>query len=174
LLGLRAATEEVRRAWYLATPSSTTMRRGRQRRCAGDPEIVPPALDLGKLRSRTALSGLVDADEADHLLIADDDRRAAVDHRSHGQFGLRWHADLSHQDEVDWRLELGRDLRGDGNAAARQCQDHRPLPLVAGKRRGELTSRVRSVLEAHRVTPRPIGLLPACRDGAQTSAWHAR
>lgn len=130
---------------------------------------LPSALDLGELPvARCIEVGLIDADDLNDLLVADVDRGPAVDDRSHRELRLGWHTDLSHQDEIQRRVEPGCDLSGDGNAAARQCQDHRSLILVAGKSLGEQGAGIRSILEAHGVNP------GACQDGVQTRTWHAR
>lgn len=130
---------------------------------------MPSALDPGEFPvARRIVVDLIDADDLNDVLVADDDRRPAVDDRAHREFRLGRHTDLSHQDEIQRRIEPGCDLCGDGNAAARQCQDHRSLILVAGKSLGEQASGIYSILEAHRVNP------GACRDGVRTRTWHAR
>ena len=60
---------------------------------------LAPALDFGKLAvANRPEFGFIDARESNDILIANDDRSAPIDNRTHGHLRLDRHADLSHQD----------------------------------------------------------------------------
>jgi hypothetical protein len=99
------------------------------------------------LRRRVAWS--VNTGEPNDIVVVNDDGSFAVNHRAHGQLGLRRDTDLAHEDQIERRVELGGDFCGHDNTATRESEDHRVLILVADKSSSELASRVRSVLEGH-------------------------
>src|SRR5262245_10881692 len=117
--------------------------------------ITPTAaLDLGKLTIAHRLEILlIDAGEPNDLLIAHDERCAAVDDCPHGQLRLHWHADLTHQNEIERRLQGCRRLGGDCDTAARQRQHDRALAFVAGEGKCELPTGVGTILERHDTLP---------------------
>jgi len=84
--------------------------------------------DFGEFAVANGLKfGLVDTCQPNHVLVAHDDRSAAIDDGAHGKLRLDGHADLTHQDQIEWRVERGGHLGRNGDTAARQRQDHRVL-----------------------------------------------
>jgi len=130
----------------------------------------PPTLDFGELSvTGRAELGVTDACQPDDDLIAHDERRAAIDHRTHGQIRLRRNADLAQQDQVEWRVEGGRDLGGHRNAASWQREDHGLLSPVASERFGEPAACIQSVPKWHRSSQPPDGTR-APRNSRRTDA----
>ncbi|VTZ27142.1 hypothetical protein MPC1_4780003 [Methylocella tundrae] len=106
------------------------------------------ALDLSEFVPAGRVEfGARDAHAPDHVIIANDDGRGAIDHCSHRQLRLRRHADLADKNKVERRVERRRDLRRDRQAATRQCENHRLLALVARERLGQLAAGVFPVQE---------------------------
>ena len=67
---------------------------------------LSPPLDLGQLAVADRLEiVLVDTGEPNDVLIAHDDRRATIDDSTHGEFRLVRHTDLSHENQVERRVQ---------------------------------------------------------------------
>ena len=90
-----------------------------------------PPFELGEFGpgSRGKVRRL-DAGVPDNVLIAHDNRGAAIDARPHRQFRLEGDADLADENEIEGRGKRGGDFGGHDHAAARQRQHDRPLLLV--------------------------------------------
>ena len=119
-------------------------------RASFDPRTCAPAevarastIDFGKLPSAGGFELRIgDPGESDHILIANDDRRSAIHNRGHGELRLRRRANLADQDQVQRRVEPGRDLGRHGSrpGAARERPDGVPyigreLGPTAGRHR---------------------------------------
>ena len=116
---------------------------------------APP--DLGKLRiAHTVEGSLADSDQADDVVIADGQRFDAVDHRTHGELRLLWHADLARDDEVERRAQGRRNLAGDRHAAARQGEHDRVLVAVVGQGRGKALPCLYPVNKRHCTPPEEV------------------
>ena len=57
------------------------------------------------------------------------------------------HADLTHQDQIEWRMERDGHLGRNGDTAAGQRQDHRVLILICCERFSQFTAGFRTILE---------------------------
>jgi hypothetical protein len=75
---------------------------------------------------------------------------------------LARHAELAHDEHVERRPEDAGDLEGDGNAAARQAEDHGPGPSMVLEGVAQLATGVDAIDERHRVLPSTSG---SCRLG---------
>ena len=118
-------------------------------RAAADIARATP-LDFGQfLVAHAREFAFADAGQRDHVLVAHGHRPLAVDHRAHGELGLKGHADLAHQQEVERRIERGGNLRGHRHAAARQRQHHRLLVFVTRKCLGEPAAGIDAIDEGH-------------------------
>ena len=118
-------------------------------RAIAEVELAAP-FDLGELLVANGVEFvLAHASELDHLFIAHDDGLGTIDDRAHGELGLKGHADLAHQDQIERRVECGRDLGRNRHAAARQGQHDRPLILVTRERLGELSAGIGAIDEWH-------------------------
>jgi len=114
-------------------------------------EIEPAAaLDFGELVIANGCEfSFVDARHPNHLVIANDDRKAPVDHCSHGQLGLGRNPDLADQDQVKGGVERGCDLCGYRDTTAQQGEDHGLLIPVRQKRLRKLAAGIGSIHEGH-------------------------
>jgi hypothetical protein len=73
-------------------------------------ELSPP-FDLGESTIADRLEiGFLDSGKADDVLVAHDERGAAVDDGAHRQLALKRYADLAYQNEIERRVERRRDL----------------------------------------------------------------
>jgi hypothetical protein len=82
---------------------------------------LPPPLNLGELPLTDGLEILlVDLGEPNDILIAHDDRRPTIHHRTHGELRLEGHANLPHENQVEWRVQRDCDFRSDGHTTARE------------------------------------------------------
>ncbi len=112
--------------------------------------MLTPAFDLDEFLIADGLEfRFADAGEPNHIFIAHDERRAAIDHSAHRQFGLLRHANLAHQHEVERGLKHGRHFRRHRNATPRQRENHDRLAFVAGKRLGKFLAGLLSIFESH-------------------------
>jgi len=110
------------------------------------------ALDLGELAvADLGEIGLAHASETDDVLVANDDRASAVDHRAGGKLRLVGHTDLSYEHEIERCAKCSGDFGGDWHAAARQRQYDRLILPVTGQSLGKLLSGVGAVAEGHGV-----------------------
>ncbi len=71
------------------------------------------------------LNSVVDTCRLNHVLVAHDDRCAAINDGAHSELRLDGYADLAHKDQIERRMERGSYLGRNGHAAARQRKDYR-------------------------------------------------
>jgi hypothetical protein len=84
---------------------------------------------------------------------AHDERLAAINHSTHGQFRLLRHPDLAHQNEIERSLEGGRNLGRNRNTTTWESQ-HDDLPiLVTGKGCSKLLPRLPPIPETDGFLP---------------------
>jgi hypothetical protein len=82
---------------------------------------------------------------------------------------LKWHADLTDEDEIEGRVERSSYLGRHWDATARQCKNDWPLVSILVKRHDQRAPCIRSIPERHCVLPaestveRPVGELTAHR-----------
>ena len=69
----------------------------------------------------------------------------AVGDGAESQFGLPGHADIAHEYDIEWYIKRLGNLKSDGDAAARQGQDHRPTVFELGQLPGEAASGVATI-----------------------------
>jgi len=92
---------------------------------------------------------LADIRHGDHILVAHDDRIAAIRHGAHRKLRLKGHADLPDEHEIKGRIERSRNRLCNRRAAARQGEDDDILAPEFLKLGGEAASCVGSVVEGH-------------------------
>jgi hypothetical protein len=73
----------------------------------------------------------------------------AIDHGTHGQFGLHRDTDLAHEDQVEGRVQRCRDFCGDRHPAARQRQDGDFMTPEFPQRASEFASSIAPISERH-------------------------
>jgi hypothetical protein len=89
-----------------------------------------------------------------NVFVADDFRRAAIDHRSHCQLGLRGNADFANEHNIERRAEGSCDLGTHHSAAPRENKDNRGFAFVFGQCQGQLLSCFGAVSEWHDASAR--------------------
>jgi hypothetical protein len=103
----------------------------------GSRDRFAPAFDLGKFAvANRGEFGLADPGEADNILFAHHMRVRAIHHRPHGEFRLRRHADLAHEDKIERSLHCSGDRRCHLHAAPRQGQHDHTLTAKFAQRGG--------------------------------------
>src|SRR5215472_13455763 len=108
------------------------------------------SLDLGKLSRRFFLQiALRDIQSGRQMPVDKGLGRGAVCHCTDREFGLPRHPDLAYEDDIERRVERLGNLETDGNAAARQCQDHRLSFLQMRQLAGKATAGITAVCEFH-------------------------
>src|SRR5262249_29721310 len=118
-------------------------------------EIEPPAaLDFGEFPLANGFEfGFLDTRHPNNVVIANNERCAAVRDCSHGQLRLRRNADLAHQDQVEASIQRSRYLRGHGYTAAQQRENHGFLILVSQQRLRKLAASIGSIGKGHVALP---------------------
>ena len=107
-------------------------------RCAAVQVEDAAAVDLVQLLEHLGLEVVgVELDRRHHLVVEDDVRRRAVDHRGDGQLGLPRRADLAHQQQVEPGVQHARQLGADRHAPTRQREHHH------GRRQAQCSDLVR-------------------------------
>ena len=82
---------------------------------------------------------------AQHIIV--EHARAALADGAHRDLGLAWEPELAHDEHVERGVEGRGELRGDGNAAARQAEHDRTIERPAREGLREPTARVASIGE---------------------------
>jgi hypothetical protein len=92
----------------------------------------------------------------EHISVEDAD--AAARHRSHSQLFVTRHAELTHEEHVQWSAKRPCDLVANRYTATGQSQDQQVRSAhERSELGGELTPGVGSILEVQGTGPRGIG-----------------
>ena len=75
--------------------------------------------------------------------------RSAVGHCTDCEFGLPRHPDLAHEYDIERCVERLGNLETDGDAAARQCEDHRLAFFQMRQLAGKATTGIAAICEFH-------------------------
>jgi hypothetical protein len=132
---------------------------GRERRPIAQ-VILPPPLDLGELACLLGFDIARAWRDASHdILVQDELRILAIDHRAERQLLMPRRADLAHQQHIEGRGERLGDFKADRHAAARQRQHERPILPTGCQRSRELPPGIAAIAKERLKKRHPMRLL---------------
>ena len=116
----------------------------------------------------TAVDGGLADVEGLHDVVVEDDHATAGE-RAHGQLFLAGDAEFADDEDIEGQAQIACDLKGDGDATARESQDDGVVQTgQRTERAGKGASRIMTILKEHR------NLLWAAADQATDSGNCAR
>jgi hypothetical protein len=111
---------------------------------------LPPTFDFHQFRCTGFLKfARRYTREFNHFVIANDDWRDAVHHRSHRKLGLGRYTDFANKNEIEGSVECLRNFRCNRNTAARQGENNSVGVPVFRECFGQSTPGIRSIAEYH-------------------------